>query len=257
MALSEIRHVGVVRGMDPESYLDIRSQMGVGAPTRGVNAPGVEPMTIAPPTATRSIDDKTTNDTTFRGFNFGNIDINITEMQDALKLPEAEDAHYSFERVAECIETVDRALQGTNWKMALGHVTHLCFSALLVTFIMAQRAHPDFPSLGEWGVIARMRNPFPSDQCIYENPHRKPGEPRWSADCFSDDTLLLGTGGDQKILYINSPDKKWTRLAMPVGEAIKKYITAQLDREDETSANANAYNEALWAETGKMISPEK
>lgn len=247
-----------VRGddLDPEAYLNDRSHSDELSEAEIPN----QALTIDAP-SNEDVDTLKENDpeteTTFHTFDHPRMTVlDLDQMQTQLTLPADQDVSHTFEEVSKCIETVDHALQGTNWRMALDHLTKLTFTILIIAFIMARRAHPDFPSLADWGVIARMRGPFLRDRCLYENPRRKTGEPRWSPRCFPDSQLMLGTGVDHGTLYIKNSNDTWTRLKMLVSEDINKWITGQLEREQTSELQTNKFNTEMWDEVAKIVRTE-
>lgn len=184
--------------------------------------------------------------------------LDLEQMEHALTLHETTlELSIPYEEVDKCIDVVHNVMQSMNWRVAFDELTKLCFTSMIIAFIMARRAYPEFPSLADWGVIARMRAPFLRDECLFENPRRADSEPRWAAKCFPDGQLMLGTGADHRTLYIKNSNDTWTRLKMMIVSAdINKWINAQLERERDTDANAVKYNTKIWEGLGEIVSSE-
>lgn len=173
------------------------------------------------------------------------VSLNMDEMQNCLRLP-ATKPSYTFANLQKGIKTIETALHGTDWKRALDEATRLCFTILMIAFIMARHAHPLFPSLPDWGVIARMRTPLLRDDCLYENTTRKSGEPFWHSSCFIDGQLMLGTDGDSHTLYIKNANNTWTRLQMDVSPEVQKVIEQRIQRIQKDGADATAIDNKIW-----------
>lgn len=248
------KHDQAAGTLDPEAYLSDRLVL----PGQQVEPVFIDPLSIGTPFTPVSADSGVVQDeTTYHGIadlEQGPLDLDV--MQAALTLNEAEAPSYTFEQVAKCIQTVDTALQGTNWEGALDHVTRLCFTVLIITFIMARRAYPGFPALADWGVIARMQGPYLSQNCLYTDANSKSGEPRWAAACFPNDQLMLGTGVDHKTLYIKNSNDTWTRLKMLASSDIVKWIEQQVEREKTDELITVKMNTEFWDETGRMVRNE-
>lgn len=168
----------------------------------------------------------------------------------ALQNPDAllpETRSHSFDELRDCINTVETALRGTNWERALNDATRMAFACLWIAFVMARHAHPTFPTVADWGVLARMKTPLLSRRCLYERRGRKYGEPQWDASCFHANQLTLGTDSDSEQLYIES-NGQWIRSQLGVSPGIGKAMVDQLLEEQKAFSSGAGYkiDNELW-----------
>lgn len=168
--------------------------------------------------------------------------LNLRKLEEQLTLPANLDTH-SYGELKKCINTVESALKATNWQRALDKATRLCFTVLVIAFIMARHADPTFPALADWGVIARMRSPFLNGrECLVEHQDRAAGEPLWQAKCFEDDQLFLGTGQDANTLFIKNADNTWTKLDLLVTPEVRAALEGRFDTERQSAS----INNQIW-----------
>lgn len=186
--------------------------------------------------------------------------VNIDQIMNALNDPtQGGDTaeSYKFEDLRACINTVETALRGTNWEQALNDATRLAFSCLWVGFSMARHAHPTFPSMADWGVLARMKTPLLSKRCLYERQNRKFGEPQWDASCFHEGQLVLGTDDDSEQLYVRTKSGRWSRVQLAVSPDIKDLMIKQLKSEQTRYTgdddDSTRIDNELWEIIGQTI----
>lgn len=162
---------------------------------------------------------------------------------------------YEFEELRNCINTVETALRGTNWEQALHEATRLAFSCLWIGFIMAKHAHPTFPTMADWGVLARMKTPFLTKRCLYERRDRKYGEPQWDASCFHEGQLVLGTDADADQLYLRTKQGRWARVQLEVSADIKQMMVTQLKREQDRYSGEPSHeiDSQIWKLVGSDL----
>lgn len=161
------------------------------------------------------------------------------------------ETEYEFKELEQCITTVENALRGTNWEKAMDEATRLCFSCLWIAFIMARHAHPTFPAMADWSVMARMKMPLLSGQCLFESKTRKSWEPRWDASCFHDGQLVLGEGMDESQLYVKTDGGRWTRVDLVVSTEIKKVMDETLKKEQAAFSSSQNIDNSIWALVGR------
>lgn len=157
--------------------------------------------------------------------------IHLTKLSEMLKQP-ATATSFQYGDLKNCISVVETALRGTNWEQALKEATQLCLSCLWIAFMMARHAHPTFPNMADWGVIARMKTPLLCTKCLFEDTKRELGAPRWHASCFTDGQLFHGEGMDEHQVYVKTDTDKWVRVmgmitSPEVKEMLEKRITAE------------------------------
>lgn len=175
------------------------------------------------------------------------VPLNIDSVMQKLNEP-ANATSYEYDDLRKCIDTVESALRGTNIEAALDEAVRLCFSCLWIAFVMAKHAHPDFPTMADWGVLARMKTPF-TKTCISEDVHREPGAPMWHASCFHDGQLVLGTGTDSKQLYEKGRGGQWSRVDMQVSTDIQEMMIKNVQDAQTQFAGttpSQAIDNSIW-----------
>lgn len=167
--------------------------------------------------------------------------------QEALRATDSSESH-SFEKLSRCIDRLAGALRGnTNWETKLGEIARLCFTVLWVLFIMAQHAHPTFPVMADWAILARLKQPMLIQKCIYENTSRKRNEPLWHASCFANGQLVFGSGSDSETLYINLTDQpSWTRLNLKPSSAFAELLRTKFNTETRETESSIAVDSGIW-----------
>lgn len=181
----------------------------------------------------------------------GFVGVDFKQLSDNLREADPNTEEYSYTELKHCIKTVETALRGTDWETALNEATRLCFSILWIGFVMAKHAHPSFPTMADWGVIARMRMPLLKERCLFENMNRNSGEPRWHPSCFGEGALMLGTGVDQKVLYVKSSSSKWVRVALELSESFVGILGDRLKKAQESQESSQEIDQNIWNLVGQ------
>lgn len=176
----------------------------------------------------------------------------VQQMASALTQEASQDA-YSFDEIQKCIAEVQRSFRGEDWQKVFARVLRFSYSCLWMSFVIAKHVHPDFPSIMEWGVIAKMRAPVLKESCLYENEARKRGDPKWHASCFMDGQLMMGEGGDAHTLFVKSNDNKWHRVGMSLDTEFEEMVRKRVDRQEVTRERERYIDQAVWDLVGADV----